>query len=84
VDGVYVSVDIDCLDRAHAPGTSVPNIAGFRPHDVADGPFEIARRADVIGLDITEVSPPLDRDRQTSGLAALLVLHYMAGLARRS
>ncbi len=78
-DGLYLSVDIDSLDQAFAPGTSVPNPAGFFPHEVLDAVYEIGCRADVVGFDLTEVSPPLDRDGFTSQLAAHLVLSFLSG-----
>jgi agmatinase len=79
-DGVYISVDIDCLDQAFAPGTSVPNPCGLLAHELVDAVFEISRQADVIGLDITEVSPPLDTQDYTAQVAAHLVLNHVAGL----
>ncbi|WP_027555929.1 agmatinase family protein [Bradyrhizobium sp. Cp5.3] len=83
VDGVYLSVDIDAVDQAHAPGTSVPNPGGLLTYEVLDVVFEIAARAHVLALDITEVSPPLDRDDMTSKLAAQIVLNVMAGVVSR-
>ncbi|WP_082650144.1 MULTISPECIES: agmatinase family protein [Bradyrhizobium] len=82
-DGVYLSVDIDAVDQAHAPGTSVPNPGGFLAYEVLDVVFEIAARAHLLALDITEVSPPLDRDEMTSKLAAQIALNFMAGVVRR-
>ncbi|KLL12708.1 agmatinase family protein [Protofrankia sp. BMG5.30] len=79
-DGVYISVDIDCLDQAFAPGTSVPNGSGLLTHEVADAVFEISGAVPVVGIDINEVSPPLDRLDQTSQLAAHLLLNHMAGV----
>ncbi len=84
VRGVYVSVDIDAVDQAYAPGTSVPNAGGLLAHEVLDAVFEIAARAPTLALDITEVSPPLDRDDMTSRLAAQIAINFMAGVVRRS
>jgi agmatinase len=84
VQGVYVSIDIDALDRSAAPGTAVPNPVGLSPADVADAVFEISRDANVIGLDITEVSPPLDRGDATAQVAAHLIHNHWAGIACRA
>ncbi len=83
VDGVYLSIDIDCLDAAFAPGTSVTNASGLFPHEVIDAVFEISREAEIVGFDITEVSPPLDRLDNTSQVAAHMILNHMAGVVAR-
>jgi agmatinase len=77
---VYISVDVDVMDQSVAPGTSVPNPCGLLPHEVADAVFEISRRADVVGLDVVEVSPPLDRLDATAHVAAHIVLNHLAGV----
>ena len=82
--GVYISVDIDGIDQAYAPGTSVPNSGGLLAHEVLDAVFEIAANAPTVALDITEVSPPLDRDDMTSRLAAQIILNFTAGVVRRT
>jgi agmatinase len=82
-DGVYISVDIDCLDQAYAPGTSVPNPCGLLAHEVVDAVFEISAATDVVALDITEVSPPLDVLDYTSQVAAHIVLNHVAGVVAR-
>jgi agmatinase len=84
MDGVYLSVDIDAIDQAFAPGTSVPNPCGLLPHEVVDAVYEIARATPVIALDITEVSPPLDQTGGTAQLAAHIVLSFMAGMTQRA
>lgn len=81
-DSVHVSIDIDCLSVASAPGTSVPNPMGLLPWDVADALFEIASRASAISLDLVEVSPPLDPQGVTSRTAAHLILNFLAGRAK--
>src|SRR3989338_353781 len=77
---LYLSVDIDAIDQAFAPGTSVPNSNGLFPHEVIDTIFEIARHYDIIGFDITEVSPPLDRNNITTNVAVQIIINLMAGM----
>ncbi|MDA4845241.1 agmatinase family protein [Hoeflea poritis] len=81
-DGVYLTVDIDAVDQAFAPGTSVPNPCGLLAHEVVDMVYEIAASGYVRVFDLTEVSPPLDRDGMTSQLAAGIVMNYMAGVVQ--
>jgi agmatinase len=81
---VYVSVDIDCLDQTAAPGTSAVNPIGLLPYEVVDAVFELASRLPVVGLDVVEVSPPLDPSGATARVAAAIVLNFMAGTVVRS
>ncbi|MEA2604863.1 MAG: agmatinase [Acidobacteriota bacterium] len=83
-DGIYISVDIDSIDQAFAPGTSVPNPCGFLAYEVVDAIFEISAAAPVFGLDITEVSPPLDHLDATAHLAAQIALNHVAGVVCRT
>jgi agmatinase len=81
---VYLSLDIDCLDPAFAPGTGTPEPGGMTSNQVlslleelADLPF--------VGMDCVEVAPPYDHAELTSQAAAAFVWTYLCGqLARRS
>jgi agmatinase len=81
--GVYVSVDIDSIDQSEAPGTSVPNVNGLRGGEVIDAVFAIARSTEIVGFDIVEVNPLLDRDDMTSRLAAQILHSMAAGIASK-
>jgi agmatinase len=80
IQKIYISVDIDVIDQAFAPGTSVPNPCGLFPYEVADLLFALASGYSIIGFDITEVSPPLDINEITSKVAAQFILNFMAGI----
>ena len=72
---IYLSIDIDGIDPAYAPGTGTPEFFGLTPLDVKNiidflGPT-------LIGGDITEVCPPYDQGN-TSILAARLVQEIIA------
>ncbi|HVL87217.1 MAG TPA: agmatinase [Candidatus Thermoplasmatota archaeon] len=68
---VYLSVDVDAMDPAHAPATGTPEPYGLAPHDVLAAIQRFAPR--MVGFDIMEVSPPHDAGT-TAGLASRLVL----------
>ena len=80
---VYLTIDIDCLDPAFAPGTGTPEPGGLTTNQVlslleelADLPF--------VGMDCCEVAPAYDHAELTSSAAATLVWTYLCGhLARK-
>ena len=75
---VYVSVDIDVLDPAHAPGTGTPEPGGLTTRELQ----LILRGLDglhLVGADVVEVSPPYDHAELTA-LAAANVVYEFLGL----
>jgi agmatinase len=72
---IYVSLDIDGLDPAYAPGTGTPEPYGLNPFHVKRIIDALAPR--MVGFDVVEVSPPLDNG-VTSILAARLVANVIA------
>jgi agmatinase len=65
---VYVSVDIDVLDPAHAPGTGTPEAGGLTSRELLALLRELAG-ANVVGADIVEVAPAYDH-AEITGIAA--------------
>lgn len=79
VDGVYLTICMDVFAQAVAPGVSAPQPNGLYPHHVLPLLSHIATHHKVLGFDIAELSPPLDRDDMTAKLAAYLMwefIHY--------
>ncbi len=70
---VYVSVDIDVLDPAHAPGTGTPEAGGLTSRELL-ALVRGLRTANVVGGDVVEVSPAYDHAEITS-IAAAHVLY---------
>ena len=56
----YLTLDIDALDIAVAPGTGTPEPGGLTFGEMRDAVRAIARRSRIVGLDLVEVSPPYD------------------------
>ncbi len=83
-DKVYISADIDAIDQAFAPGTSVPNPCGLFPHEMCDMIFEISKHFKPAGFDIVEVSPPLDGCGATAMVAVQCLLNFMAGVVSKT
>jgi agmatinase len=81
---VYLSLDIDCLDPAFAPGTGTPEPGGMTTAQVLTLLEELADQR-FVGMDCVEVSPPYDHAELTSQAAAVFVWTYLCGrLAARS
>jgi agmatinase len=75
---VYLSLDIDCLDPAFAPGTGTPEPGGMSTNQVLSLLEEWAD-LDFIGMDCVEVAPPYDHAELTSLAAANFVWTYLCG-----
>ena len=65
---VYVSVDIDVLDPAHAPGTGTPEAGGMTSRELLNTLRGLVG-LDVVGADIVEVAPAYDH-AEITGIAA--------------
>ena len=83
-DGIYLSVDIDCIDQAQAPGTAAPNPFGLDLRDVQEALRVIGAHPRILGMDLVEISPPFDLDNMTGRAGASLVLSFLYGLASRT
>jgi agmatinase len=75
---VYVSVDIDVLDPAHAPGTGTPEAGGLTSRELL-ALLRGLRPATVVGADVVEVSPAYDHAEITA-IAAAHVLYELVTL----
>jgi agmatinase len=75
---VYVSVDIDVLDPAHAPGTGTPEAGGMTSRELLEI-IRGLRGLHLVGADVVEVSPPYDHAGIT-GVAAAHVAYDLVSL----
>jgi agmatinase len=75
---VYLSLDIDCLDPAFAPGTGTPEPGGLATTQVMTL-LEELYDLNWVGMDLCEVSPPYDHAELTSNAAATLIWTYLCG-----
>lgn len=69
---VYLTIDIDVVDPAFAPGTGTPEPGGCTSADILGAVNQFAA-ANLIGFDLVEVSPPNDSSNITSILAAKII-----------
>src|SRR4029077_9983829 len=79
---MYVSVDIDVLDPAHAPGTGTPEAGGMSTREL----LALLRRLvdlDLVGADVVEVAPAYDHAEITAIAAAHVAYELLAVFAKR-
>ena len=77
---MYLSIDIDVLDPAHAPGTGTPEIAGMSSRELL-GVLRGLAGMKIISADVVEVSPAYDHAELTSLAAATTVFELINLLA---
>lgn len=81
--GIYVTVDMDVLDRAQAPGCPASSPGGMDLWQMQDALFTLGQRADVVGIDFVEVDPTRDVNDITVKATCLALLTFLAGRAQR-
>lgn len=78
---IHVSLDIDVLDPAIAPGTGHPEPMGWQVQDIMYI-LERLRAWNVVSVDIVEYSPPYDPGGVTGTVAAFLAREVLLALGR--
>ncbi len=79
---VYVSIDVDVLDPAFAPGTGTPEMGGLSSREML-ALLRSLENVNLIGADIVEVSPQYD-NAQITGIAAAHMAYELITLMARS
>ncbi len=80
---MYVSVDIDVLDPAHAPGTGTPEAGGLTSREL----LALLRRLvdmNLVGADVVEVAPAYDHAEITAIAAAHVTYELLSVFAKRT
>ena len=80
---LYISIDIDVLDPAHAPGTGTPEAGGLTSRELLATLRSFAR-LNLVGADIVEVAPAYDHAQITGIAAAHVGYEILSAFAARS
>jgi len=82
----YVTIDIDGFDPSIAPGTGTPSHGGFLYYEVMEILQGLAKRGEIVGIDLVEVAPAYDPSGITGFLAAQVLLNFIGYIfeARKS
>jgi agmatinase len=75
-----VTIDIDVLDPAGAPGTGYPEPGGINYYQLKEVLLLVAERYDIIGFDMTEVDPVYDAAAVTARISAKLMLDLLGAV----
>ncbi|WP_027410757.1 formimidoylglutamase [Anoxybacteroides tepidamans] len=77
VDAIYVSVDMDVLDQAHAPGCPAIGPGGMDSYSLLKAVSLLAQYEMVQAIDIVEIDPTIDFRNMTSRTAAWVILQFL-------
>lgn len=77
---IYISVDLDCVDPASAPGVSVPSPGGLAAIDLIYLLNKVISGGNVVGMDIVELVPDYDVNGMTATLAARILSECIASV----
>jgi len=81
---VFVSVDVDVLDPAFAPGTGTPEPGGMTSLDLLWACRQVASQLEVVGADVVEVLPTAIGSGDVTALVAdRIVRELLTGIALR-
>ena len=75
----YISIDLDCLDPAYAPGVSLPTPCGLSSIELIYL-IKLAISSGIIGIDLVELTPDFDLNNMTAHLAARILLESIASM----
>jgi agmatinase len=80
---LYLSIDIDVLDPAHAPGTGTPEIAGISSRELV-GILRGLQGLNLVAGDVVEVAPAYDHAEITALAAATIAFEMINLIACRA
>ncbi|WP_078381237.1 formimidoylglutamase [Sutcliffiella halmapala] len=79
VDHLYISIDIDVLDQAFAPGCPAIGPGGMTSDQLLEAIFLLGKEKTICALDIVEIDPTIDFRDMTSRVALFCLLEFIRG-----
>jgi arginase len=77
VNNIWVSLDLDVVDRVYAPAAGMPNPAGLSYREIAAIAEYIGKHCNVIGIDVVEYNPLQDIENKTAELGIELIAKFL-------
>lgn len=76
VGKIWISLDLDVIDKVYAPGAGMPNPAGLSYREIAAIAEYIGKNCNVVGVDVVEYNPLQDVDGKTAELGIELIAKF--------
>ena len=84
-DKLYISVDVDVMDPAFAPGTGTPEPGGISSLELLRAIREIVLSKGMVAMDVVEVAPVYDQPGDITAQAAhRCIYEAISALAKRN
>jgi len=77
VSNVYISLDLDSIDKIYAPGAGMPNAKGLTYREIATLAEYIGQHCNVVGVDVVEYNPLQDVENKTAELGIELIARFL-------
>lgn len=77
VPNIWVSLDLDVIDRVYAPAAAMPNRGGLTYREIAAVADFVGHNCNVIGIDVVEYNPLQDEERKTAELGIELIAKFL-------
>lgn len=79
----YISVDVDVLDPAHAPGTGTPEAGGMTSRELL-AMIRALRAVNLVGADVVEVAPAYDHAQITAIAASHIAYEIISAMTKET
>jgi len=76
---VYISIDIDVIDPAYAPGTGTPEVGGFSSREFLNI-IRLLKGLNIVGTDIVEITPSYDTNANITSLLASTICYELLSI----
>jgi arginase len=77
VPNIWISLDLDSIDRIYAPGAGMPNAKGLTYREIATIAEYIGKKCNVVGVDVVEYNPLQDEQNKTAELGIELIAKFL-------
>jgi arginase len=77
VPNIWISLDLDVIDRIYAPGAGMPNAKGLTYREIATIAEYIGQHCNVVGIDVVEYNPLQDEENKTAELGIELIAKFL-------